>query len=883
MLSEKEVLHYLERFQKAYLEERNMERTVELLADNIYWIDKKNQMLCEGKENLKKEFKRLKIKQPSSILPDRTDLHAFMFSEGKYMIEGKWILEENSTLLLEAVLQEENGKGKFSYIHLDEKAFEESERLLKISRELENKEEYLETIIKNVPGGIFNCNYDDPLSIIYMSDGFLSMFGYTKEEVKSELNNSFRRMIHPQDREPAEVEVKRQLAKGNSKELEYRLRCKDGSYIWVLDKGQLMKKKSGEEYFCCIVVDITNAHRAQEELWLSLQRHRIIMKQTNDVIFEWDMVKDRLSYSSNWKNKFGCQPLTENFSNHMESLFQVYKYDVDKFKNIFQQVKNGIPYLETEVRFNKTGGYFWCKVRISCQYDKDGNPVKAVGIIIDIDNEKKISQELKEKAEQDTLTMLFNKGTVQAKIKEYLNNCSEDENSALIMIDVDDFKLINDTLGHLFGDAFLMEVANEMKKIFRQSDILGRIGGDEFIVYIKNISDVDVARKKAEEIINAFQCLKIMEKKEMRVSCSIGISICPVHGNDFKTLYKKADYALYRAKKKGKNGYVIYSGELASEDEDLKLPKNMHTVISEIIDSEQEDEKSLNSTLIEYVFRILYKSMDIEIAAEAIIEIVGRQFDVSRVYIFENTEDDAHCCNTFEWCNEGIKPEKENLQCVSYKEDLGGNYLDNFDNEGIFYCRDITKLPDKQRQLFGKQGIKSLLQCAVRDNGICKGFVGFDECRVNRFWTKEQISALTFISEILSTFLLKKRLSDRLTETAAAMRTVLDNQNSLIYVIDPDTYVMYYINKSTKNMAPSVKEGMTCYKAFFNSDEPCSHCPVKGLSEEKKNQTMEIYNPAFDIWTSADGAVISWKGKKAYMLTCRDITKFMKDTRPPEN
>ena len=189
---------------------------------------------------------------------------------------------------------------------------------------------------------------------------------------------------------------------------------------------------------------------------------------------------------------------------------------------------------------------------------------------------------------------------------------------------------------------------------------------------------------------------------------------------------------------------------------------------------------------------------------------------MSRAYIFENSEDDTHCANTFEWCNDGVAPEIQNLSHVSYETDLGGSYLDNFDENGVFYCRDIASLPKAQFEVLAPQGIKSMLQCAIRDNGRFKGYVGFDECRNNRFWTQEQIAALSFISEILSTFLLKKRAQDRVEQSAAAMKTVLDNQNSWIYVIEPGTCRLLYINQKTKDLVPSSEVGMYCYEAFFD-------------------------------------------------------------------
>lgn len=100
---------------------------------------------------------------------------------------------------------------------------------------------------------------------------------------------------------------------------------------------------------------------------------------------------------------------------------------------------------------------------------------------------------------------------------------------------------------------------------------------------------------------------------------------------------------------------------------------------------------------------------------------------------------------------------KDALQRVSYEEDLNGNYLDNFDENGIFYCPDIMTLDPKHIEILEPQHIKSLLQCAIQDQGRIKGYIGFDECQEKRLWDQDQIDVLTHVAEILSVFLLKRR------------------------------------------------------------------------------------------------------------------------------
>ena len=745
----------------------------------------------------------------------------------------------------------------------------------KTTRELEARSQDLQQLTENIPGGIFRCLYDEKLTILQVNDGFLSMFGYTRAEIRERFDDSFMSIIDPRDRSTTLLEVKRQLKENNTKQIEYRATRSDGSTIWILDKGQLIKSESGPDSFYCILIDDTAGKKAQEGLRLSLERHEIIMDQTTDIIFEWDIKKDTFIFSHNWQKKFGYEPMTENISTDIIAHSHILPSDLPAFTGILEDIRQGSPYVETEVRIRKADAlYIWCRIRITAQYDENCEPFKAVGVIVDIDSEKRQSQELMQKAERDALTKLYNKGTTESIIENYLARCPENSLCALLIIDIDDFKIVNDTRGHLFGDAFLMEISSKIQTLFRSGDVVGRIGGDEFIAFIRDIPDTRVATEKARQVIENFHTLDVFNEDGAETSCSIGIACYPDHARSFHELYKCADYALYQAKRQGKNQYVIFDREL--EDKALKnTVMGVYSAVNERIDSDSEViPQTVSSQLVEYVFRILYKSIDIESAVQPILEIVGRQFDVSRVYIFENSEDDTHCSNTFEWCNAGVEPEIQNLSSVSYETDLGGIYLDNFDENGVFYCRDIASLPQDQFEVLAPQGIKSMLQCAIRDNGRFKGYVGFDECRNNRFWTQEQIAALSFISEILSTFLLKKRAQDRVEQSAAAMKTVLDNQNSWIYVIEPGTYRLLYINQKTKDLVPSSEAGMYCYEAFFDRTAPCVRCPARSVGNASKNCTMEVYNPLLRVWSSADASLITWKNRPACLLSCHDITRY---------
>lgn len=175
-------------------------------------------------------------------------------------------------------------------------------------------------------------------------------------------------------------------------------------------------------------------------------------------------------------------------------------------------------------------------------------------------NERK--KELEDKADTDLLTGLTNKLATERKIKDYMAR-NPDAQSMLFILDVDNFKKINDTMGHAFGDEVLRSLGQQITAIFRATDIIGRVGGDEFMIFLKGVSDDDAIRKEAKKVENFFRNFQAGEYVKYAATASIGVAIYPQEGSDFETLYKAADQGLYKAKKRGKNQLAFYRDEWA--------------------------------------------------------------------------------------------------------------------------------------------------------------------------------------------------------------------------------------------------------------------------------------------------------------------------------
>lgn len=190
-----------------------------------------------------------------------------------------------------------------------------------------------------------------------------------------------------------------------------------------------------------------------------------------------------------------------------------------------------------------------------------------IGITI-INRAKYINEnkELKNKAETDLLTDLLNKVATEKSIREYLQNEGKGKSSIMFALDIDNFKKINDTMGHAFGDEVLSTFGKQIKAEFRINDIIGRTGGDEFTIFLKDLKDDATMIREAERVAKFFKNFKVGEYTKYFATASIGAAIYPQDACDFESLYKAADQALYKAKKRGKNQLAFYKEEGTSAE-----------------------------------------------------------------------------------------------------------------------------------------------------------------------------------------------------------------------------------------------------------------------------------------------------------------------------
>lgn len=230
------------------------------------------------------------------------------------------------------------------------------------------------------------------------------------------------------------------------------------------------------------------------------------------------------------------------------------KLSLEALRNEYHQRKESV-----QVQYLRRFGdeVRWVSVVVYRMYMDDTS--KILFVLTDIDRQKRRKLLIKKQAERDGLTGLYNAVTTQSKIDKVLSlEHQSNENQLLVLIDLDNYKQVNDTFGHSYGDQVLIDVANILNRQFRSSDIVGRIGGDEFVILLRDIKSYDYAERLMKDLCKSLYRTYKEGDQEVTISASVGMSVAPRDGNTFQELYQKADIAQYQIKKDSKNGFKRY-------------------------------------------------------------------------------------------------------------------------------------------------------------------------------------------------------------------------------------------------------------------------------------------------------------------------------------
>jgi diguanylate cyclase (GGDEF)-like protein/PAS domain S-box-containing protein len=313
-----------------------------------------------------------------------------------------------------------------------------------------------------------------------------------------------------------------------------------------------------------IARDITTRYRAERAAKLSKARLSVALHATQIAIWDWDIKRDRWYASRVYYTSLGYPPERRRGDREIW-IERVHPDDRGRVLGIIQKAMQGdtAPY-EYEARLRHAdGSYRWMQVRgVAVDHNSRGLATRMLGVRQDITEKKAAEERIRRLAHYDTLTQLPNRTWLNEIMPGTFTRARiGGETMAVLVVDVDNFKNINDTFGHSIGDELLVDVAKRIGTLACEADVVARIGGDTFVMVLSG-GKISQAITLAQRLIELLSLPFRTGQLDLMITASIGVALSPAHGVDFDTLFKCADGAMHRAKQQGRNHYVVFSEEM---------------------------------------------------------------------------------------------------------------------------------------------------------------------------------------------------------------------------------------------------------------------------------------------------------------------------------
>jgi len=439
-----------------------------------------------------------------------------------------------------------------------------------------------ETLFINSPDGI--ACFDKNHIILDVNDSFVKIFGYSKDEC---IGRNLDDLVVPKEMKREVLNMTNELFEKGILNFEATRYTKTGHPVIVNIRGILMKLDGEILGGYAIYTDITEKVKYKNELEATIdqlmsseeelraqydeiqeytekneelrQKYEIAIEATGSFIWEVKIHQKTINFSKNFIDLVGYDAIQK------ESIYEVIEkvvYEEDRCIlidsiNRYLAVKDGN--IDTQIRIiDKNGQIHWYLVRGKTIKDRDGNPRSVHGELVDITEIMLKEECVTYMADRDPLTGLYNRRKFSEVLRDELNNSRK---GAIFLLDIDDFKNINDILGHVYGDEVLKRVASMMKDTSWENMIAFRFGGDEFLVLLKE-HETHKIEEYAERLIGFFRDRIIVDQMENSITVSVGIVQYPNDGNNIDDLLIKADIAMYNVKRKGKNNYLFFDEKM---------------------------------------------------------------------------------------------------------------------------------------------------------------------------------------------------------------------------------------------------------------------------------------------------------------------------------
>ncbi len=416
----------------------------------------------------------------------------------------------------------------------------------------------LETVAAELPGFVYQLRLsaENEWDFTFVGERVEDICGVKADAVLADAGALMHR-IHPDDYQRVIEESlasARSLIPGRS---DFRICHRDGRIVWVEAHDLPQPLGDGSILLTGYINEISVQKALEAALISSETRYRQLVENANDIIYSLTAGGVFTYVSPNWTAQLGHpveSVIGTSISDHL------HPDDLPRAMGVLQTIdETGRPQSGIEYRVrHRDGEWRWHTSNVSPFPSLEGGVDAYMGIARDITDQREMVERIRHLAEHDMLTDLPNRGLFFSHLEQAIRLARRrGERLALLFIDLDKFKPVNDHLGHAVGDQLLVDVARRMQSILRESDLVGRIGGDEFIVMLNDLKSPEEVLTVANSLLEGLREPFVLGEHRAEISASIGGALFPDHGDDGEALSRAADEAMYRAKEAGRDGVVL--------------------------------------------------------------------------------------------------------------------------------------------------------------------------------------------------------------------------------------------------------------------------------------------------------------------------------------
>ena len=428
----------------------------------------------------------------------------------------------------------------------------------------------MDELLQSAPGGFVKLAMDDMLTVLFSSDTFVTMIKNVTDKV-SKGPQQLLRMVYSAD----VIYVTQQLAsqknrKDNMISFHFRSLQQDGSFKWIMISGNRTQEvhASGTKsvpVYSCIAMDVTDTMVQYKKLEQSVDYSRAITELSKDLFFEYEIATDTLSFSELFREVFGKDSVVTGFRKRLEKTKIIHSEELPAVVGIFNAMMSGRKQVRFELRMiPKDGRPCWYICYASIIYGENRNPHKVVGKLSLINSVENTPAETNYRPTIDSLTGVCTKESAEIMIREVLSKQSADALSAMLLVDLRNYKNINEIRKAINGENILTTVGQRLKKEFRTTDIIGRIGVSEFIIFLRDIPSDHMVYNISDKLCKELESIYSYEHTKNTIAISIGITL--LRGEqDFQAMLANTNAALVMAKKVPISSFEVFSGAVSSQ------------------------------------------------------------------------------------------------------------------------------------------------------------------------------------------------------------------------------------------------------------------------------------------------------------------------------